>query len=191
MIRPVRFCRRVAMLCLGLCVMAGAKDESSAVTDLYSAARTGDTALCERLLAADPSLVSSEDPFIGTPLHVAVANGHLEAARLFVDWKFDVNARVLEGDTALCLAVRSGNSELVRLLVGKGADLNLRGESGRSALHYAVFRTDTKIAQILIDAKANLNAVCRRGLTPLQTWAQCRPANRALHRSRLRCQRSF
>ena len=45
MIRPVRFCRRVAMLCLGLCVMAGAKDESSAVTDLYSAARTGDTTL--------------------------------------------------------------------------------------------------------------------------------------------------
>lgn len=69
------------------------------------------------------------DPYRGTPLLWAAANGRVEAARWLLDHGADVNRRATfggpshgEGVTALHLAAQNDHADMVRLLLDRGGD---------------------------------------------------------------------
>lgn len=73
------------------------------------------------------------DPYRGTPLMWASANGHREAARWLLDNRADVNQRATfggpshgEGVTALHLAAQGDHAAMVELLLARGADPTIR-----------------------------------------------------------------
>ena len=71
-----------------------------------------------------------------TPLHFAARQGDLESARLLLDSGANVNARTVDGLTALLVATVRGHTTLAKLLLEKGADPNV-ANSGFAAIHWA------------------------------------------------------
>jgi ankyrin repeat protein len=115
----------VAML-----VEAGAKPaaEKGQSTCLHVAAGRGDVEVLRLLLKAGAKrLLNRLDEDGCTPLMRAVAAGHLEAARLLIDARADINARDDAGNTALRIAATDASLEMVKLLLSAGADPLLPG----------------------------------------------------------------
>lgn len=102
---------------------------------LFKSATSGDTAELGELLsnAGIARHVSCQDEEEWTPLHHAVDGNHLEAARLLLEHKADVNAVTSNGDSALLLAIRWSFSELALLLLAQpGIDVTLSVSSPSS-----------------------------------------------------------
>ncbi|CAI5530256.1 unnamed protein product [Closterium sp. Naga37s-1] len=83
-----------------------------------------------------------------TPLHLAVAEGHLEALRFLLDWrgqcggaevKADVEARNMFGETPVHVAAKSSNADAIRLLLRAGALADVAATNGMTPLHLAVW----------------------------------------------------
>ena len=110
------------------------------MTNLHELTAAGETAALNRALVADPDAVDSyrayrglEDIIIrhglkGTPLHVAVAAGRLDCARLLLEHGADPSLGVIQSErgdevipyaTALFLARETGRKDIVELLIHK------------------------------------------------------------------------
>lgn len=79
----------------------------------------------------------------------AAEAGRLEAAKLLLDRGADINARNLNGQTALMHASFNGYPEMVQLLLEKGADVNATAESGATAWDHASSVGQVRIVEIL------------------------------------------
>lgn len=67
----------------------------------------------------------------------------------------DINARDLDGNTALMYAVTTRNRKKIRLLLGHSADVNLKNNKGETALALTRHNTDlAEIVRILIEGGA-------------------------------------
>eukprot|EP00057_Strongylocentrotus_purpuratus_P012483 XP_011666957.1 PREDICTED: E3 ubiquitin-protein ligase mind-bomb-like [Strongylocentrotus purpuratus] len=64
------------------------------------------------------------------------------------DHGLDVNARNVQGDTALHLAAHKGQSHSIEFLVSQGADINLRGNDGYTALFLLVGTAELRPSSI-------------------------------------------
>ncbi|CAI6004644.1 unnamed protein product [Closterium sp. NIES-64] len=83
-----------------------------------------------------------------TPLHLAVAEGHLEALRFLLDWrgqcggaevKADVEARNMFGETPVHVAAKSSNVDAIGLLLRSGARADVAATNGMTPVHLAVW----------------------------------------------------
>lgn len=116
-------------------------------TAFWRAAQSSDTELMQRLLdaGADP-LVATDNGT--TALMVASGIGWVEGVthewsrdqneqtvNLLLELGADVNARDLDGRTALMGAAHKGRSEIVQLLVDHGADMAVRDVGSRDSIH--------------------------------------------------------
>jgi hypothetical protein len=111
---------------------------SACASDLFDAARCGDTIAAARYLEA---LVHS--------------SGSLDRADT-------------DGLTALMYAVDGGHVNIVRSLVSASANVNCTDPTGSTALHYAALLGNSTVSQILVEAGANVNAKDEDGKTPAQ-----------------------
>lgn len=117
------------------------------VTPFWRAAQSSDTELIQRLLdaGADPLIASHNGT---TALMVASGIGWVEGVThewsrdqnvQTVNWLLelgaDVNARDLDGRTALMGAAHKGRNEIVQILVDHGADMALRDVGSRDSIH--------------------------------------------------------
>lgn len=117
------------------------------------ASRKGDAGIVKMLIKAG-SVVNVEGMQF-TPLMVASANGHEEAARVLINNGADVNTkRTYRRITPLMMAVREGHMEIVKLLLEKGADVNAKDNYGTTALKVASDIGHTDIVKILKQAGA-------------------------------------
>ena len=84
-----------------------------------------------------------------------------------------IDARNLDGSTALLRRRRTGRLAIVRLLVERGADVNLPGRSGATPLAAAAYMGSVPIVEFLIDKGADLNAIdeTRRGPSSMRPGA--------------------
>ncbi|XP_072266609.1 protein phosphatase 1 regulatory subunit 16A [Pyxicephalus adspersus] len=77
-------------------------------------------------LVESGSEVNAQDESGTSLLHIAAANGYLDAAELLLEHKAAVNAKDCDGWEALHAAACWGQIQLVELLVAHGADLNAK-----------------------------------------------------------------
>jgi ankyrin repeat protein len=116
-------------------------------TPFLRAAQSSDLVLMKLLLehGADPQLAADDGT---TPLMVASGIGwvegvtyewskdaNLEAVKMLLDLRLDVNAQNSEGRTALMGAAHKGRNDVVMLLVDRGADLAARDIGSRDTIH--------------------------------------------------------
>ena len=92
---------------------------------------------------------------IGSALAAAVTEGQLNALRLLLSHRVNVNSYLDDGkDTALMLAIMSlseDRDEVVRLLIEKGADVAMKNAAGKTALTIAKELHLSAIVKLLED----------------------------------------
>lgn len=126
-------------------------------TPLHLAAYFGEADLTRSLLdCGTPVDVRSTNSMQNTPLHAAAAGRKLNAVRVLLEHKADVNLRQAGGWTALHSAAQAGDRELVELLLAHGATVNARADNNQSALDMALLRGHSEIAALLEELGAKL-----------------------------------
>ncbi len=137
---------------------------------LVDAARDGDLATLERLLAAEVDPDSAHPDGSGA-LHWAVYRGDVVAARALIAAGAGVGLATRTGMTALAMAAERGDAVLVDLLLAAGADPDQPLRNGETALMMAARTGDTRSLQVLLAAGADIQAQeTLRGTTALM-WA--------------------
>ena len=124
------------------------------------------------------------------PLHIAVAEAHLEAVRLLVHFGAELDLRDLDGLSALQLAMQcrkipSTDPQLLRILLEEGADPNVQDQNGRTPLHMAAFESQLEAVEILTEFGADLQTRDNDGHTAVQLAINCRKPQRTEQKSSL------
>jgi ankyrin repeat protein len=142
---------------------------------LFDAARQGDLAAVERLLA-DGTPVDERGRNAETPLMAAALAGEVAVAELLIARGADVMARNKGGLTPLHAAAYSGSEAVARLLLEHGAVLEDKANiSGATPLMLAAEENHVAVAELLLARGADLTIPDRDGFTPLtQAWAKKR-----------------
>lgn len=127
---------------------------TTGATPLLRAAKAGDVDSVQ-LLLAHGALVDLPNVLGHTPLMAAAGSGRgnaptrgrskteaqaLETVKLLKDAGADVNARAVDGDTAVHGAAVHGWNEVIKLLAGYGANLDVADKDGMTPIDYALAR---------------------------------------------------
>lgn len=123
---------------MGLVLVSCVPPSARNMPPIIGAARSGDTARIEQLLAegADPNVRAGVNHW--TPLMHAIHKGQEGSVRVLLAHRADPNARGGGGTTALILAAGYGQANIVRLLLENGADPKLRADHDMDALTAAI-----------------------------------------------------
>jgi len=101
----------------------------------HSPMKVTDTVLEEGVSYAGQTVLAKGN---WTPLMYASRQGSLDAARVLVEARADLNATDPDGTTPLMFAVINGHYDLAGFLVDQGADVNLPDRAGMTPLYAAV-----------------------------------------------------
>jgi len=137
-------------------------------TPVLTAARSGRPEMVKVLVDGGAEVNAKEKTRGQTALMWAVAEEHLDVARLLLERGADAHARSTAGFTPLLFAAREGGIEMTRLLLAAGADVNEAAADGMTALLTALIRHHLQYARFLLDRGADPNK--GTGYTPLH-WA--------------------
>jgi ankyrin repeat protein len=88
----------------------------------------------------------------------AAMKGNKEAVRSLLEHKADVNARQMDGTTALHWAVRADDRETAELLIRSGANVSVANRDGATPLLLAAVNGNAAMIETLIRAGADPNA---------------------------------
>jgi ankyrin repeat protein len=140
---------------------------SSAEADqFYDAIRADNLGRLETLLksGADPNVRDTRGG--ATPLMYAAGIGSVDAMKVLLDHKADVNRANSSGATALMWA--GGNLDKVRLLLSRGANAKAASQRGRTALYIAAKHSGAApVVKLLLEAGADPKATDEMKATPL------------------------
>lgn len=129
--------------------------------NLWSAAKKGDVAVIERLVAAGHDVNAKKQAECvegATPLHVAALSGREDAIKVLVKLNAQINAKDDDGRTALMAAVCSSQGpEIVELFLKLGANINAQDKEGMTALDYAASAGSVQLVSMLIRLGASPN----------------------------------
>ena len=169
-------------------------------SDLFEAARLGDLPKLQTLVN-DKAVIDMRGPRSRTALHEAVANCHLEAAKLLVDHGWNPQALDDEKKTPESLASQCPSNltplffvllgpkirekdpwllqyaaghhqaNVVAMLVRMGTDVNAVGSEGNRALEISSLGGDAATTKLLLEHGANPSLRSKAGSTPLHDAA--------------------
>lgn len=170
-LRRATFCIFLSTVCLWMATAQAATREQ--VTDFFRAVQLDDVRTVQSLLGStiNPNEIN---PIGGEP---AMVNALREGAMrvfgvLLAHPGTDLEAKAVNGNTALMMAAFKRNGPTVRALLAKGAAVN---QPGWSALHYAAASGGDDIARILLQRGAKIDATSPAGtglFTPLMMAAR-------------------
>ena len=156
---------------------------SDIVTKVYQAARDGTADLSDLLkrLNTDERKTALETKtkhgnHITTPLIIAAGNGNLDAVKILLRYKADIEARgtlkvhtgeVVEGCTPLWAAALAGHLDVVELLIERNAEIDSRTLTDSTPLRVAAHGGRLNIVTYLVEHGADVNARNDDGGTPL------------------------
>ncbi|MBW2279071.1 MAG: ankyrin repeat domain-containing protein, partial [Deltaproteobacteria bacterium] len=164
--------------------------DSWGYTPLHSAAKYNHVSTIELLLkrGAKPSVNATNDGF--TPLHLAVIDRRLEAVKILIATKADLEARDDRGRTALhwgpfayapqpkhmyaklgephdTVWVDPGPAVVIEMLLDAGAKIDARDKGGNTPLHAATNIGSVRGVEMLLKRGADKNAVNDKGQKPI------------------------
>ena len=122
------------------------------------------------LLMESGAAVEAGEPQLGTPLMLALRNGHAGVARDLLEHGADVHV-LCWGFDPLASAVRAGNSACLRLVLAAGADPRATGRR-YNPLTLAVCH-DPEVLRLLLAAGADPNLTDEDGTPPLVEAVEC------------------
>ncbi|HJS38656.1 MAG TPA: ankyrin repeat domain-containing protein [Burkholderiales bacterium] len=124
----------------------------AAAAGLHDAARRGDLAAVEKLLAAG-ARVDATDGGSATPLYLAAGEGHAAVVARLLAAGGNPRHQALSSfgstGTPIHAAARNGHLDVVRLLLEAGVDPNLPDDGVGPPLHAALRRGHTGVAKLL------------------------------------------
>eukprot|EP00931_Biecheleriopsis_adriatica_P053059 TRINITY_DN30995_c0_g1_i1.p1 TRINITY_DN30995_c0_g1~~TRINITY_DN30995_c0_g1_i1.p1 ORF type:complete len:485 (-),score=125.63 TRINITY_DN30995_c0_g1_i1:51-1472(-) len=150
---------------------AAASNDEAGIARLVEQGTDVDATLKESRYPAQ--LLDEDERFVlltleRTALLAAAEEGHLEAIRLLVNAKADIEYQDTSGFHALYLAAGAASAQqAVAFLLLSGADVNLRNKSGYTPLHNACGCGETSSIRALIEAKGDLNIRSQIGAAPV------------------------
>jgi ankyrin repeat protein len=119
-------------------------------TPVHLAAFFGRPSAVERLKTAGADLNAvSRNALRNTPLHAAVAGGHVEVSLLLIDSGADVNAVDAGGHTPLHLAAEAGYVPVAKALLARGAGAHVVDAEDRTPLSRAAVKGHTEIVDLI------------------------------------------
>jgi len=112
------------------------------LTALLCGAENGDYEYLSRLLSITSLNVNKQNSKTKkTALHMAASAGKLAIVKLLHQYKINLHAQDINGETAIHHAVRSNNVDtaktIIEYLVHAGASLDVQNRIGETALHIA------------------------------------------------------
>ena len=136
----------------------------------FEAIRLDDVRRVQGLLARgfDPNSVEPERFDTGLILAVRMKSAKVFAL-LLSDPQVNIDARSLNGDTALMIAAYQSDTASALSLIDKGAEIN---RPGWTALHYAAASGNLTIIRRLLDESAFIDAESPNKTTPLMMAAR-------------------
>ena len=99
----------------------------------------------------------------------AIEDNDINAVKLLLEYKADINIRNKYNDTALILASRYGHTEIVKLLL-KAVDVNIQNYYNNTALISASIKGHIEIVKLLLGAGAYINIKGEQNKTAIE-WA--------------------
>lgn len=167
--------RAFVTVLLGVVAVAATTPGEAGKKELFDAARTGDLARIEKLLADGASVDGVDDEPGGkgeTPLLAAVSKGQAAAVELLLDSGADQTRVNQDREAALHVAAKGGRNDIIKILLAHGGDVNMPTKRegdylyGMTPLHLAVVEHPATV-NLLVQRGANLNARDGQGNTPL------------------------
>ena len=137
--------------------------------NLYEAAATGNARRLKTILGQSRARINEPNQEGFTPLGLAAFFGRVEAVRVLLEHRADVNQKPPSrfANTALDAAVAGNHLEVVRVLVDAGADVNVRSAGEATPLHKAAQHGNLDVLRLLLDHGAEARAKREGGNTPL------------------------
>lgn len=137
-------------------------------TALYASVSQKHPEVAKQLLLAkaDPNIKMGS--IGGTPLMMAASKGDLASTDAIIEAQADVNARTLNGQTALHMAV---TAEIAEALINAKALVDSKSNVGYTPLSNAAGKGNLNLVRVLIKSGANVNHKNLSGNTPLMAAA--------------------
>ena len=114
-----------------------------------------------------------------TRLGWAAYNGHLALVRELCDWRADIEAADMYGDTPLKDASYRGHLDIVRELLARGANVNVVNNSGWTPLMCSSCYGHIEVVRALLAAGADKRQVANNGDTAASVAGRYMPDSRA------------
>lgn len=159
----------LAALAATLTIPALAAEQTDDEVDLFRAIQLDNVSGVKKLLqrGLSPNL---REPGGETALIVAMRYEAYRVATLLMDQPgIDLEAKALNGNTALMMAAFRQSKATVLDMIKRGAQVN---QKGWTALHYAAAAGSTEITSILLEHHAYIDAEAPSGMTPLMIAAR-------------------
>ena len=150
----------------------GMANPESGARPLYYAALCGLRELVEHLILRYPQYASTWGGSLGTALHSASFEGHLQVMRSLLRHNVGVDVRGYANRTPLLFASMYGDRDVVQCLLDHGADVDSQDDEHNTPLNWAAYYGRSDVVRVLLEHNADVNSKDNEGLTPLHDAIQ-------------------
>ncbi|MDI9348802.1 MAG: ankyrin repeat domain-containing protein [Candidatus Symbiobacter sp.] len=133
-------------------------------------AYNNNTEILKLLIDAGANLQIVSTAGLATASLLAAQAGSVDALKMLLAAKVDINQVAEIGGTALVRAAENGNLKVVKFLIENGADINATNKAGWTPLMAAAWKGHADVLNYLISKNAPLDSKYRDGTTALM-WA--------------------
>lgn len=134
---------------------------------LHTYAQDGNLDEVRKLLAEGVDVNLGDKTYGQTPLSWAAESGHLDVAKLLLEYEADFNITDNVGRTPLSWAARRGHKDIVQLLLENGDNVGSTDKNQRTPLSLAAKYGHMDVMRLLILFRGNLEFKDSSGQTPL------------------------
>ena len=145
---------------------------------LYYAAFLGLHEIVEHLSLKYGQYANAIGGGVGTALHIASTDGHIEVVRSLLKCGVDVDARGANSMSPLQFASGNGRLDVVHCLLDYGANADIQSADHRTSLGDAAVNGHFEIVRVLLEHHADIHTEDKDGFTALHLVSSFHPSSK-------------